>query len=98
MSRPVSVTRDAPGNYTITVGETVLALNAVELMHIIHQCMNLQPEPDQYERLRTALAISSWEVDDILKNQPFLKRALSLTLDDLKLLADLTIRVSSPWE
>ena len=97
-SRPVTVTRDEPGVYTVTVGETVLPLDAVELMEVVRQCMGLDPEQDQYHRLRMALAVASWELRDILDHQPLLRRGLGLTWDDLRLLADLTLRVAEPWE
>ncbi|MCB0927263.1 MAG: hypothetical protein KDB70_04945 [Mycobacterium sp.] len=97
-SRPVTVTRDEPGDYTITVGDTVLALDAVELMEVIRGCMGLDHEQDQYHRLKMALAVASWETRDILDNQPLLRRGLDLTWDDLRLLAALTLRVADPWE
>lgn len=96
--RTVSITRTASDVFTLTVGDTSLEIDPLELWLLAHETNDALDQPTQSVRLKRALAEALYEVHDILISNPHLTRAYDLTAEDEKALARLAIRVQSPWE
>ena len=96
MSRDTALTRTALGQYTLTVGDAAMALDANELTALVRQALDLGAEMNFMLRLTKAMFIAEMDIRDIIETLPDWAEVFELTTADLDTLADLQTRLARP--
>ena len=90
MSRDTALTRTALGQYTLTVGDAAMALDANELTALVRQALDLGAEMNFMLRLTKALFIAEMDIRDIIESvqyAPAVARYKVYIIDEVHMLS-----------